>query len=431
MSPWLVVILLLALSAFFSGSEIAIMSTPLYKLKLLKKQLKSKAVNIFYKLRTNPEKTLIAILLGNNLVNVMLSIYASKIGDELLRGIALSGAVGFFIISMGITILILLFGEIFPKLFATRFSVAFGLFAAPVINFLITLFYPIIWALEALVKFVEKTISPPQSEKHSTREEVEIFVEEGEKNGVFSDMEAMIIKNFLEFHERDVESILTHRLDIFSLPAGITLKEAIKKALHKPYSRIPIYQGDKENIIWFVTLRDLLERAHEDKDNLSKPLSKFKIREILKIPVTANIFDVFLKMKRSGDHIALVVDEHWGTEGIITLEDILEDMVGDIKDETDKEEHDIKRKSPTELEVKGDVLLREVLRELKLEEIKLPQDMELDDFEDTTLSYLVLAYLKSFPKKGEKVYFPPLEIIVEELGDNGVIEKLRVKKKKA
>ncbi len=406
------------------------MSTPLYKLKLLKKQLKTKSVDIFYRLRTNPEKTLIAILLGNNLVNVMLSIYASKIWDELLRGIALSWAIGFFIISMGITILILLFGEIFPKLFATRFSVVFWLFSAPIINFLIALFYPIIWALEALVRFFEKILTSQQSEKHSTREEVEIFVEEGEKNGVFSEMEAMIIKNFLEFHERDVESILTHRLDIFSLPSDISLKDAIKKALNKPFSRIPIYEWDKENIIWFVTLRDLLERAHEDKDNLSKPLYKFKIREILKIPVTANIFDVFLKMKRSWDHIALVVDEHWGTEWIITLEDILEDMVGDIKDETDHEWHDIKRKSSTELEVKGDVLLREVLRELKLDEIKLPQDMELDDFEDTTLSYLVLAYLKSFPKKGEKIYFPPLEIVVEELGDNGVIEKLKVKKKK-
>ncbi len=284
--------------------------------------------------------------------------------------------------------------------------------------------------LEALVKFFEKILTSQQSEKHSTREEVEIFVEEWEKNGVFSEMEAMIIKNFLEFHERDVESILTHRLDIFSLPSDISLKDAIKKALNEPFSRIPIYEGDKENIIWFVTLRDLLERANEDKDNLSKPIRKFKIREILKIPVTANIFDVFLKMKRSWDHIALVVDEHWGTEGIITLEDILEDMVWDIKDETDHDGHDIKRKSSTELEVKGDVLLREVLRELKLEEIKLPQDMELDDFEDTTLSYLVLAYLKSFPKKWEKIYFPPLEIIVEELGDNWVIEKLKVKKKK-
>ena len=154
------------------------MSTPIYKLKLLKKTLKTRALNIFYNLRTNPEKTLIAILLGNNLVNVMLSIYASRLGDQILSKVAISGAIVFLIISFTITILILLFGEIFPKLFATRFSVQFGLFAAPIINFLIILFGPFIWILEKLVKFFEDAFVKPQSKRHSTREEVEIFVEE-------------------------------------------------------------------------------------------------------------------------------------------------------------------------------------------------------------------------------------------------------------
>ena len=123
-------------------------------------------------------------------------------------------------------------------------------------------------------------------------------------------MEAMIIKNFLEFHTRDVESILTHRLEIFSLPIDTSLKEAIKLVLKQPYSRIPVYEKDKENIKGFVTIRDLLKRFYEDKDNRSQPLSKFKIRKIMKIPVTANIFEVFLRMKKEGQHMALVVDEY-------------------------------------------------------------------------------------------------------------------------
>jgi CBS domain containing-hemolysin-like protein len=186
-------------------------------------------------------------LIGNNLVNVVLSIYAASLGDSILAKFAISGAIGLMIVSFTITFLILLFGEIIPKVIATRFSLKLGLLVAPVIYFLTYLLFPVVVVLEGIVKLLNKMFS--SSEDKVSKEDIEIFIEDGQKQGLFSQIESDIIKNFLEFRDRGVESILKHRTEVFALPADIKLKDAIKQVLQKPYSRIPVYEGDKDNII--------------------------------------------------------------------------------------------------------------------------------------------------------------------------------------
>lgn len=426
MTPAWVVILLLLLSALFSSSELAIMGTPLYKIKQAVQHSKSKISKMLLHLRKNPERTLITILIGNNLVNVALSIYASNLWDTILKSVAISWAIGFMMVSVGITFLILFFGEIIPKVFATKFSLKLGLFFAPIINGIYYLLFPVVYLLEKFIKLLNKIIK--SNEDRVCRDDVEIFVDEGKKQWIFSNQESMIIKNLLDFNSRRIEAVLRHRTDMFAVWWDTKLGEAIKQILNKPYSRIPVYLNDKDNIIWLVMLKDLLKFA-QTTTNLQKPLKDFRLRKIFKIPITANIFDVFLKMKKLGQHFALVVDEYWGTEWIVTFEDILEEMVWDIRDEYDlEEEQEIQKIWTYEAIAKWDVSLREVLNVFNVEEFQIPKDLNEKIDEDDMISYIVLIMLKHFAKKGEKVNIWKLEIRVAEIEpDQNKILKVNLK----
>ncbi len=404
-----IVVLLLILSAFFSASELAIMTVPFYKIKQLVSS-NWKLIKFLYKLRQNSERTLITILIGNNLVNVILSIYASGLGDSILKGFAITGAIWLMIVSFSITFLILLFWEIIPKVFATKFSLNLALLVSPIIYFLQYLLFPFVFILELIVKLFNRLLS--KSEDRVSKEDIEVFIEDWQKQWLFSSIESKIIKNFLEFNERGVESVLRHRTEVFALPVNMKLKEAIKKVLEKPYSRIPVYEQDKDNIIWIITLRDILKYS-QNVDNLEKTLWELKLKPVFRVPVTANIFDIFMKMKKTWHHFAVVLDEYWGTEGIVTFEDILEDMVGDIKDESDiAEEKQIIKINNNQLIVSWDVLLREVLDELDIWEINI----EDEDFsEDDMISYIILEKLKRFAKNGDKIVIWNLVFEVVEI----------------
>lgn len=406
-------IFLLMLSAFFSASELAIMTIPLYKIKQLHQNWKSKLIGFLYKLRQNPERTLITILIWNNLVNVILSIYASKLWDWILAKLAIWWAIWLMLVSFTITFLILLFWEIIPKVIATRFSLWLWLIVSPIIYFLTLVLFPVVYFLEVIVKLLNKFFS--WSEEKVSKEDIEIFIEEGQKQGIFSEIESMIIKNLLEFTERWVESVLKHRTEVFALPANMFLKDAVKKVLEKPYSRIPIFEGDKDNIIWILTLRDFLKYS-QDKENLNKTLKELWLKSVFKVPITANIFDIFMKMKRTGNHFAVVLDEYWWTAWIVTFEDILEDMVGEIKDETDiAEESEIIKINKNELIAKWDVLLRDILRVLDYENFEISEELKEEISEDDMISYIILSMLKRFAKKWDKIKIADLECEVLEV----------------
>jgi len=331
------------------------------------------------------------------------------------------------IVSFVITFLILLFGEIIPKVIATRFSLKLGILVAPVIYFFSLVLFPIVIVLEGIVKILNKLFA--WWEEKVSKEDIEIFIEDWQKQGLFSEIESMIIKNFLEFNERGVESVLRHRTEVFALPADVTLKDAIKKVLEKPYSRIPIFEGDKDNIIWILTLRDFL-KYWQNENNLDKKLKELGLKPVFKVPITASIFDVFMKMKRTGKHFAVVLDEYWWTAWIVTFEDILEDMVWQIKDESDiAEENEIVKIGNNELIVRWDVLLRDILRELVYEDFEIPEELEEKISEDDMISYIILSLLKRFARKWDKVRVWDLEFEVLEVNSKkNKILKVKCKK---
>ena len=165
-----------------------------------------------------------------------------------------------------------------------------------------------------------------KNEEFVSKEDVEVFMEEGKRQGIFSSTESLIIHNLLEFRERKVESVFTHRTDLFAVSEDMQLDEAVEKMLATPHSRIPLYTNDKDDLIGLITIREAL-KLYTDVTNHKKRLKDFHFRTIKKVPVTASIFEIFLDMKKNGWHFAVVIDEYGGTAGIVTFEDVLEDLV--------------------------------------------------------------------------------------------------------
>lgn len=425
MIPLLIVIWLLLLSALFSSSELAIMGVPLYKIKRYVHEFPGKAADRLLYMRTKGERTLIAILIGNNLVNVALSMYAARLWDTVLSQFALSGAVWFMIVSVTITFLILFFWEIIPKVFATKYALKFALAVAPIVQGVIYLLYPFVWVLEQIIYWLQALLWG--EEEQVSKEDVDIFMEEGKKQGIFSSTESMIIHNLLEFHERQVESVFTHRTEVFALSQEQTLKYAVEKMLATPHSRIPMYKTDKDDIVGLITIREAL-RLYTRKENHDKPLSAFPFHQIKKVPITASIFDVFMDMKKNWWHFAVVIDEYGGTAGIVTFEDILEDLVGAIRDESDyRDEGEIVKIDAHVVKVKGDVVLRDVVDMLHIPWFKLPEALVEELSEEDTVSYIILQQLKDFAKKGDTIDLWDLHLEVLRTNKTGEkIEKVRV-----
>ncbi len=402
MEPFLLVIILLCFSAFFSSAELWIIGVPLYKIKkYLNEFPTSRNALMLLRLRTKSERTLIAILIWNNLVNVALSIYAAQLWEWLLAWLALYGAVWFIVISFSITFLILFFGEIIPKVFATKFALLYALQVAPLIQRVIYLFYPFVYLLEIVILSMNKILW--NTEEKVSRDDIEIFVEEWLKQGIFNSTESLIVHNFLEFRERAVESVLQHRTNLFALDQEMTLADAAEEIHKHYYSRIPLYQWDKDHIVWLLTMREAF-KIYLHPENHSKKLKEFWLNTVVKVPITASIFDVFMDMKKNWWHFAVVIDEYGGTAWIVTFEDILEDLVWAIKDESDlHEEWEIIKESEWSIRVKWDVPLRDVLDTLQVKWRKFPD--HLDDYlsEEETVSYIILHILKDFAKQGDIV----------------------------
>lgn len=327
--------------------------------------------------------------------------YAATLGDTILADVALTGAVWFLIVSVSITFLILFFGEIIPKVFATKYALKFALMVTPVIQFVIYLLYPFVYILEIVIKWFHKILWT--DEDKVTRDDIEIFVEEGKKQWLFSASEALIVHNFLEFRQRFVESIFQHRTNVFAVSEELTLAEAVVQMHANSHSRVPIFRWDKDQIVGLISLRAAF-RLYTNTDNHNKKLKEFGLNTINKVPVTASIFDVFMDMKKHGWHFAVVIDEYGGTAWIVTFEDILEDLVWAIRDETDTlEVWDIIKENDTSLRVKWEVPLRDVIDALHLKGWKFSEEKAEYLSEEETVSYIIIHCLKDFAKQWDVV----------------------------
>ncbi len=425
-STIVVFIVLLALSAFFSWTEIALMSLPKHKIETFIKQNLSGAKDLKY-LKENSDKLLITILIWNNLVNTYTAAFATTIAMNVAQnsGLGINQSTAIALATWIVTLLLLLFGEIAPKSFATKNAESISLKVAKFYKFLMTVLYPLVWIIEKITKLF--TWSDKTEEV--SEEEIQAFIDMWKESWTLENEEHEHLKNILEFSDTVVEEIMTPRVKIDKLSDETIVDEALDFILEHTHSRIPVYHEDVDHIIWIVNVRFLLEEIK--KWNWSKKLKDIKLIKPIKVPLNKPIDELLKTFQKAHQHLAIVIDEYGGVAGLVTLEDIVEEVFGEIHDETDKEEEEIKKLWENEYLVNSAVLLEDILDKFNLSVEDLWYDKK--DYEWETLSYFITDVLERFPNPGEKIIKDienadsKLEFVVKDIAD-AIIWKVSIKK---
>jgi len=415
MDPWQywLFVLLFLLSWFFSGTEIALMSLPNHKIDSLvkKKMFGAKALA---KIKSNTDKLLITILVGNNLVNVYTAALATQLSIAFAETSGIEESLAIGIATWLITFLILVFGEIVPKSFATKNAEMISLKVAPIYKILMLLLTPVIFLLEILIKlFTGKSVAT-----RVTEEEIESFIDLGKDSWTLEHQEHERLKNTLEFSDTLVEEIMVPRVKIDAISDTSTVEEALDYYMSHTHSRIPVFNGQVDNIIGILTIRDILRERKSGNNNLL--LNKLHFKKFLKVPINQPIDILLESFKTTRQHIWVVMDEYGWVAGITTMEDIVEEIFWEIHDETDFETDEIVDKWNDTFIIDSTILLNDIVDEFNLELMDLWMDER--EFWSETVSYMITHKLERFPELDEEVSFD----IFDEEG-NAKIQKLNFK----
>ena len=382
------IFVLIILSAFFSGSETTLTSASKARMRTLAKAGKKEAI-VFESLFKNKERLICTILLANNLVNILASSIATKILLEIFD------ADGIAYTTIIMTFMILVFGELIPKTVALYKADVLALKISKIFNILVYIFYPITSSLNFLVNIILKSFTKVDLNDHTEIEKDEelrgAIDLHGENKNQTNEKE--MLKSILDLEEVTVGSIMIPRKDTFSLNVDIRSNELIRKLKDSPHSRIPIWDKNPENIIGVFHIRGLIENEFMTEGD-------FDIRGFCQkpwfIPESTSLASQLMEFKRRKEHFAIVVDEYGEFLGIVTLEDILEEIVGDIDDEVDVKKlskiSGVTKESEDVYLVKGTVTLRDLNREL---------GCNLPDNNIATIAGLILYESRTIPKIGQ------------------------------
>lgn len=396
-SQYILFFVLFVLSWFFSGTEIALMSLPSHKIDTLLKQ-KLFWAKALASIKSNTDRLLIAILVWNNLINVYAAALATQISISLARNSGMDEALAVGIATWIITFLILVFGEIVPKSFASKNAEKISLWVAYPYKILITLMFPIVYILEKMIRiFTWKWVQTGISE-----EEIETFIDLWKDAGTLEDDEHMLLKNTLEFSDTLVEEIMVPRVKIEALSDTTTIEQALEYYLSHTHSRIPVYHDQIDNIIGIITVRDILRERKAGRNEYELKTLHFK--KVLKVPINQPIDNLLETFKSTRQHIAVVMDEYGGVAGITTIEDIIEEIFWEIHDETDYETDEIVESGKDTYIIDSAILLNDIVDEFDLELADLWMDEK--EFWSETVSYMITHRLERFPELDEEICFP-------------------------
>ncbi len=393
--------ILIFLSAFFSGSETAFMSVNRVKIKE-KVQRGDEHAEKVDKLLQNQTRLLTTILIGNNLVNIAASSIATALSIELF------GSKGVGIATGVVTLLILIFGEITPKSLGNNRASDYAKAAAVPLYYLEIILSPFIYLFTKIVNLFVKDKNLISS-AFLSEEEIRRFVNVSQREGVIKETEQEMIQSVFDFDDTLVKEIMIPRIDMVCIEKNASLTELIKLGVEKGHSRIPVFEESIDNIIGLIYIKDLLELILAEKKEVD--IEKF-VKPIYFIPEGKPINQLLSEMKDRKEHMAIVVDEYGGTSGLITIEDLLEEIVGDIQDEFDLEKSYIEVIDDNKLLLDGRVDIEEINKYLK------EPLAESDDYE--TVSGLVLYYLNRLPVQGEKLKLENVTFIIESIVDNRI-----------
>ena len=399
-SSILILVLLITMSAYFSATETAYSSLNKIKLKSIANKGNKKA-KLALELSEKYDSVISTILIGNNIVNIATASLATVLFTKLL------GSSGVTVSTIVMTILILIFGEISPKSIAKDIPESFAIVSAPLLNVFCIILKPVNHIFCLWKKLISKVL---KIQKHSgiTEDEILTIAEEAEYEGGINPQQLEIIKSAIELNEQEVIEAFTPRVDMIAVKDSCSKEELLNLFIESGFSRIPVYHDNIDNVIGIINEKDLINivvnNNNEEISSIIKPLNviqpHMKLSHLLKV------------LQNNKSHMALIADEYGGTMGIITLEDILEELVGEIWDEHDKVVNDIEKIGEDEYIVRGNANIEKVLEEVDLE----------DEFEVNSVNGWVIQQFGKIPKVGESFEYKNLKIVIQKATKRCVLE---------
>lgn len=414
----LVLIVLLICSALISGAEVALFGLSQTNLNEIEEEDTSKG-KLIVRLIAKPKKLLATILIANNAINIGIVLLFSSIGDILFATIdqTIFGVVSvrFILEVLVATFLILMFGEILPKIYANRNRVQFSHFMALPLRVLDAVFTPLSMPMRSITLFLQDKLGKQKSNfgVDHLSQALELTSE-----GDTTKEEQKILEGIVSFGNTDTKQVMRPRIDIFALNEDMKFPEVIQEIKKNGYSRIPVFSENMDNVLGVLYVKDLLSYIDRKSFNWMS-----LIREPYFVPENKKLDDLLLEFQEQKKHLAIVVDEYGGTSGIVTLEDIIEEIVGDISDEFDDEDLIFSKLDDYTYVFEGKTTLKDFYRVVKLADDEL---FEGRKGESETIAGFVLEISGSFPKRGEKVLFNDFVFTVESL-DKKRLKQIKVK----
>lgn len=410
-----IVFILLLFSSLFSSSETAITSITIAKIRQLKEEDEESA-EILKSMKRKTNDIIATILIGNNIVNIA----ATAVLTELILQLPISGKNSTLIATAIMTILILIIGEITPKSFAAQNPVKVAVKVAKPLELLATIFKPILFILTRITNVIIKFLGGEivTNTPFVTEEEIRSLVDVGEEEGTIKHQEKEMIEGIFEINDIDVTEVMVPRIDIVAVSEEATLREALDLIITYGHSRIPVFKDTIDNIVGILYAKDMLPFVSTKDQRFDEKSIANLMRAAYYIPETKKVNQLLRELQQEKVHMAIVLDEYGGTEGLVTIEDILEEIVGDILDEYDNEVDLIEKINENIYLVKADVSLEEIN---EIFETNLPEG----DFD--SLGGFVFGTLGRVPVQGDMVTYENLQMTVMEL-DNRRILSIEIKK---
>ncbi|OUV69959.1 MAG: hypothetical protein CBC83_09115 [Flavobacteriales bacterium TMED123] len=408
----LIIILMLFCSALVSGAEVAYFSLAPNDVKSLNND-KSKKATLTLKLLSNPNKLLAIILITNNFINIGIIVLSTYLTAGIFN-FQNNSILKFFIQIVVITFVIVLFGEITPKVYANRNALLFSKWMCKPLNLFSKIFSPLSFLLTSSTSFIDKRLKQKKEvvSMDEIAEALELTAEDQQ-----TEEEQKILKSIVEFGNIDVKEIMKSRVDVVAIEEHLQFEQLIKLVVDSGFSRIPVFKESFDNVIGLLYIKDLIPHL-EEKENFNW---QNLIRPAYFVPETKMISDLLKEFQDKKIHLAIVVDEYGGTSGIVTLEDILEEIVGEINDEFDDDGNYFSILDEHNFIFEGKISLNDFLKTVK---------GELDYFDETkgdadTLAGLILELKGGIPDKGEIIEFDPYIFTIES-ADKRKINRIKV-----
>lgn len=399
--------LLLGLSAFFSSTETALFSLNKVRILHMAEEGNKKAQQIM-KMLEEPNRLISTILIGNNIVNIGASAIATSLAISLWgnRGVGIATGI--------MTFLVLIFGEITPKSYAAQNAEKWSLRIIEITRILSIIFLPIIKVFDLITNYMLKlTGSTAKREPFITEDELKLLVNVGQEEGLIAESERMMINSIFQFDDTLVKEIMTPRIDIISVEINEPLLNVVNIAIDAGHSRIPVFEESIDNIVGVIYAKDLLK-------GINKNYHDMEIRKVMRpayyIPENKKVRDLLAELRQAKVYIAIVIDEYGGTAGLVTIEDVIEEIVGEIQDEYDTEEEPI-------VNLEDGSILADARADIYYINEALGIDLPDDEFE--TISGLVFNLLGHIPKEGEEISLGEIKIRVAKT-EGRRIEKIRI-----